>query len=66
VAPVFTAEVLGWSVGTAMVPGFLREGSAVPDFFAPPYVVVGTANAWTRAQVKELCVYPGGINPRVG
>ena len=63
VAPVFAAEVLGWNVGTAMVPEFLREGRAVNDFFAPPYVVVGTADAWTRAQVEELFAFLGDDAP---
>jgi GDP-mannose 6-dehydrogenase len=34
----------GWSVGTAMCPEFLREGSGVTDFFNPPFVVLGTAD----------------------
>ena len=34
----------GWSVGTAMCPEFLREGSGVADFFNPPFVVIGTAD----------------------
>ena len=34
----------GWSVGTAMCPEFLREGSGVADFFDPPFVVLGTAD----------------------
>ncbi|MFC5729987.1 MULTISPECIES: nucleotide sugar dehydrogenase [Nocardioides] len=57
VAPVFADDVPGWSVGTAMVPEFLREGCAVRDFFAPPYVVVGTGDARTRAQVEELFAF---------
>ena len=32
----------GSSFGTAMCPEFLREGSGVADFFAPPFTVVGT------------------------
>src|SRR5690349_10321235 len=38
VAPVFAQDQLppGWSVGTAMCPEFLREGSAVADFYDPP------------------------------
>ncbi|HET6685534.1 MAG TPA: nucleotide sugar dehydrogenase [Jiangellaceae bacterium] len=35
---------VGWAVGTAMCPEFLREGSGVADFFNPPFVVVGTAD----------------------
>jgi GDP-mannose 6-dehydrogenase len=34
----------GWTVGTAMCPEFLREGSGVTDFFNPPFVVLGTAD----------------------
>ncbi|MEP9381730.1 nucleotide sugar dehydrogenase [Nocardioides sp. KR10-350] len=57
VAPVFAAEISGWSVGTAMVPEFLREGCAVNDFFEPPYVVVGTDSARTRGQLDELFAF---------
>jgi GDP-mannose 6-dehydrogenase len=34
----------GWSVGTAMCPEFLREGSGVADFYNPPFVVLGTGD----------------------
>jgi len=34
----------GVTVGGAMCPEFLREGSGVADFFAPPAVIVGTAD----------------------
>jgi GDP-mannose 6-dehydrogenase len=44
----------GWTVGTAMCPEFLREGSSVTDFFDPPFVVVGTSDPGTHAQVTEL------------
>jgi GDP-mannose 6-dehydrogenase len=37
------ATPAGWTVGTAMCPEFLREGSGVTDFFNPPFVVLGTA-----------------------
>jgi GDP-mannose 6-dehydrogenase len=52
VAPVFAdlPEGTGWTVGTAMCPEFLREGSGVADFFDPPFVVVGT----DRARVKQV------------
>ncbi len=39
-----TALPAGWTVGTAMCPEFLREGSGVADFFNPPLVVFGTAD----------------------
>ena len=56
VAPVFTeAEIPpGWSVGTAMCPEFLREGSGVEDFFAPPFVVIGTSDERTKEACTEL------------
>jgi GDP-mannose 6-dehydrogenase len=46
VQPTVAATSLpaGWSVGTAMCPEFLREGSGVADFFNPPFVVLGTAD----------------------
>ena len=61
VAPVFEEESLpvGWSVGTAMCPEFLREGCGVADFFAPPFVVVGTADPTTRAALTELFAFLG-------
>lgn len=56
VAPVFAADRLpgGWSVGTAMCPEFLREGSGVADFYDPPFVVVGTHSTATRQALAEL------------
>ncbi|KGN40615.1 UDP-glucose dehydrogenase family protein [Knoellia aerolata] len=56
VAPAFAPELLppGWSVGTAMCPEFLREGCGVEDFFAPPFVVVGTDAARTRESCERL------------
>ncbi|WP_270886152.1 nucleotide sugar dehydrogenase [Pedococcus sp. 5OH_020] len=61
VAPVFAAQDLpqGWSVGTAMTPEFLREGCGVEDFFAPPFVVVGTQDARTREALTELFAFLG-------
>ncbi|MGN6751991.1 MAG: nucleotide sugar dehydrogenase [Intrasporangium sp.] len=61
VAPVFHAGELpqGWAVGTAMCPEFLREGSAVADFFDPPFVVVGTADDRADASLTELFAFLG-------
>ncbi len=41
-------------VGAAMCPEFLREGSGVADFYAPPMIVVGTADPAVAAAVTEL------------
>jgi GDP-mannose 6-dehydrogenase len=37
-----------------MCPEFLREGVGVADFFAPPFVVVGTSHERARVTVAEL------------
>jgi GDP-mannose 6-dehydrogenase len=61
VEPTFAPDDLpaGWSVGTAMCPEFLREGCGVEDFFAPPFVVVGTADPRTRESCEELFAFLG-------
>jgi len=47
VSPALAVGLAGGSVsaGVAMCPEFLREGSGVSDFFAPPFIIVGTADA---------------------
>src|SRR6478609_3162708 len=59
VEPAFSPELLpaGWTVGTAMCPEFLREGCGVEDFFAPPFVVLGTAHESTRQGLAELFAF---------
>ena len=53
----------GWTVGTAMCPEFLREGSGVADFFYPPFVVLGTADrAGDRPADRDVRV-PGPRDP---
>lgn len=61
VSPQFAQDGLpqGWSVGTAMCPEFLREGCGVEDFFAPPFVVVGTADQRTQESLSELFAFLG-------
>src|SRR3954451_3700541 len=61
VAPVFEPELLpdGWSVGTAMCPEFLREGSGLDDFFSPPFVVIGTAEERVAAALSGLFGFTG-------
>jgi GDP-mannose 6-dehydrogenase len=44
----------GWTVGTAMCPEFLREGSGVADFFNPPFVVLGTADQRVTDLLTEM------------
>ena len=37
-----------------MCPEFLREGSSVADFFAPPFVVLGTTDAKAGGAVAAV------------
>lgn len=59
VRPTFAGTSLppGWSVGTAMCPEFLREGSGVADFFNPPFVVLGTADERVTARVADMFAF---------
>jgi GDP-mannose 6-dehydrogenase len=59
VGPVLAAAGSDFSFGTAMCPEFLREGSGLADFFAPPFVVVGTANPRVGAALTELFGFLG-------
>lgn len=61
VQPAFASTSLppGWSVGTAMCPEFLREGSGVADFFDPPFVVLGTADPRVTALMSGLFAFLG-------
>jgi len=43
--------------GTAMCPEFLREGSGLADFFAPPLVVVGTADPRVGDTLRDLFAF---------
>lgn len=45
------------AVGTGMCPEFLREGSGIADFFAPPFAVLGTADERVAAKVSELFAF---------
>jgi len=56
VAPALAAGLsdLGLSAGAAMCPEFLREGSGVTDFFAPPFIIVGTADEHVAGAVTKL------------
>lgn len=60
VQPVFAEGAApGWTVGTAMCPEFLREGSSMQDFFDPPFVVVGTSEPRTGQALAELFAFLG-------
>jgi len=44
----------GIAVGAAMCPEFLREGSGVSDFYAPPLIVAGTNHPHAAQAVTDL------------
>jgi GDP-mannose 6-dehydrogenase len=44
----------GVTVGVAMCPEFLREGSGLADFFAPPLMVAGTADPRVARAVTSM------------
>ena len=49
----------GVDYGLAMCPEFLREGSAVADFFDPPFTVAGVSDTATAATLKQLFGFLG-------
>jgi GDP-mannose 6-dehydrogenase len=56
VAPAIAAGLAGAGpvTGVAMCPEFLREGSGVADFFAPPFIIAGTAEPHVAETVASL------------
>ena len=38
-------------------PEFLREGSAVKDFFYPPYTVIASEDVKALEKIEELTLY---------
>ncbi len=48
---------IGLDWGLAMCPEFLREASAVADFFDPPFTVVGVSDRRTAAVVQDLFAF---------
>ena len=56
VAPALAGAVAGTEVaiGAAMCPEFLREGTGIADFYAPPFLVVGTSDPRVADTVTSL------------
>jgi GDP-mannose 6-dehydrogenase len=48
---------VGADFGLAMCPEFLREASAVADFFAPPFTVAGVNDDRSRAVMESLFAF---------
>jgi GDP-mannose 6-dehydrogenase len=61
VAPAIAAGLdgAGPATGVAMCPEFLREGSGVADFFAPPFIIAGTGDPHVAQAVTSLFGFLG-------
>ena len=61
VAPALTGGLAGTgiTIGAAMCPEFLREGSGIADFFASPFLVVGTCDPRVAEAVTSLFGFLG-------
>ncbi len=49
-----SGRVIGKNLGLASCPEFLRETSAIDDFFTPPFTVAGVTDDQTLGRLKEL------------
>ncbi|HCU94835.1 MAG TPA: GDP-mannose dehydrogenase [Actinobacteria bacterium] len=56
VSPALASGLVGTqiTVGAAMCPEFLREGSGIADFYTSPFVVVGTADPRVAETVTSM------------
>ena len=59
VAPALSADLAGLALraGVAMCPEFLREGSGISDFYAPPLIVVGTHDPVSRPRSPSCSAF---------
>jgi GDP-mannose 6-dehydrogenase len=59
VIPALTAGLadIPVGVGAAMCPEFLREGTGIADFYAAPFLVVGTADPVVAATVSAMLAF---------
>lgn len=49
-----SAKRAGKDFGVCINPEFLREGSSLKDFYAPPFTLIGADDTQTTATVREL------------
>jgi GDP-mannose 6-dehydrogenase len=56
VIPALTGGLVGMeiTIGAAMCPEFLREGSGIADFFASPFLVVGASDPGVAQAVADV------------
>jgi GDP-mannose 6-dehydrogenase len=50
----FSGKQAGKDFGVCINPEFLREGSSIKDFYAPPFTLIGADDEGTTAMVREL------------
>jgi len=51
---VYSGKKAGRDFGVCVNPEFLREGSSLKDFYAPPFTLIGADDEDTAAMVKRL------------
>jgi GDP-mannose 6-dehydrogenase len=56
----YSRKKAGADFGVCFVPEFLREGSAVSDFFEPPFTILGTAHVEQLGSLRELFEWAPG------
>ncbi|HEY0605025.1 MAG TPA: UDP-glucose/GDP-mannose dehydrogenase family protein [Herpetosiphonaceae bacterium] len=49
-----SGKTLGQDFGVCFNPEFLREGSSIKDFYAPPFTVIGTDDQRVAATVSQI------------
>jgi GDP-mannose 6-dehydrogenase len=61
VLPALTGGLAGTgiTIGAAMCPEFLREGSGIADFFASPFIVAGTSDPQVAEAVTKVFGFLG-------
>lgn len=50
----YSHKKMGVDFGVCLVPEFLREGSAVYDFYHPPFTLIGQADMKSAEKIKQL------------
>ena len=50
----------GYDFGVCFNPEFLREGTAIPDFFEPPFTVLGTTHVQNLQSLRDLYEWAPG------
>ena len=49
-----SGKVIGKDIGFCLNPEFLREGSAINDFYYPPFTIIGTKDDFSGKELSKL------------